>query len=149
MIDFYTLTNHTEGVISLPISDGTIPTICVMDVEHVRQLRNLVLNIQSQMQQHLAIYGIDSYPLKTILSLRYSLQQIADYHENRLKFCLSIIRLPCCPNEDRPYWAGKALSHVRARVECDQPISQAQISLDHLKHLGVIEHVWPHIIGIG
>ena len=118
-----------------------------MDVEQVRQLGNLVLSIQGQMQQHLTNFGIAWYPFKTLLSLRYSLNQIADYHENRHQFCLSIVNLPCLPNEERPDWAKKALSHVRAKVECDQFTSQAQISLDHLKHLGVIEHVWPYIIG--
>ncbi len=146
MLHFFTLINHVEGVISLAINDGSIPVICVMDVEQVRQLGNLVLSIQVQMQQHLTIYGIDSYPFKTILSLRYSLKQIADYHENRHQFCLSVASMPLLPNEERPDWAKKAISHVRARVECDQFISQAQISLDYLKHLGV-GHVWPYIIG--
>ena len=146
MLEFYTLINHTQGVISLAISDGSIPTISAMDVDQIKQLGNLVLNIQSQMQQHLTNFGIASYPLKTILSLRYSLKQIADFHENRLEFCLSTLRLPCLPIEDRPDWAKKALSHLQARVECDQHISQVQVSLNYLKRLGLVEHVWPLII---
>ena len=144
MLHFYTLINHTDCVISLVTNHFGIPTIFVINVEQVSQLRNLVLSIQDQMQQHLTNHGIAWYPFKTLLSSRYSLKQIADYHHNRHDSCLSVARMPMLPNEEPSHWANKALSHLQAKVECDQFTSQAQISLDYLKHLGVGQ-VWHQI----
>ena len=145
---FYTIINNSDAVISFVTHLTHLGThhMGTVNVEQVNHIGDLVFSLKGQMQQHLIDNGVSLYPLSSLVSLTNSFLQIADYHDNKHDFCLSVARMPMLPNEERPDWAKKALSHLQAKVECDQFTSQAQISLDYLKHLGV-GHVWPHIIG--